>query len=167
MLEGEIVSMPKYENFKHAIGNKYAVKNIEWDVAAEMVQNAGGRVKADTVAKALGVCSLTLRRKIREKYDMTWSEYRDQFIDIGNQMLMDKAFHMAFYEGHPTMLIFLLKNRCGMSDKHDLNVKSQENRVVTFALPKNGRELDQGKLEDLSNQASKEAEQQAQADRHE
>ena len=63
----------------------------------------------------------TLANKIREKHNMTFSEYREQKMAVVRRSLVAKALDMAVTGGNATMLIFCLKNLCGWTDVHQVS----------------------------------------------
>ena len=68
-----------------------------------------------TAAK-FGCSEDTLQARIREKYDMTFTQLREKCLDKTRLALQQKAIQLALH-GNPTMMIFALKNLCGWSDK--------------------------------------------------
>ena len=58
----------------------------------------------------------TIENRIREKYDMTFLEYKDTKLDRVRLKLQQTAIQMAFGKDR-TMLIFCLKNLCKWSDR--------------------------------------------------
>ena len=66
----------------------------------------------------LGVSEDTIEKRIKEKYNVTFSKYRDSKLDGIRMTLVQKAMQVA-QSGNVTMLIFCLKNLCGWSDKRE------------------------------------------------
>lgn len=60
----------------------------------------------------------TIERRIREKYNCTFAEFRDQNAIHTRFDLIKKAIEKA-ERGDNVMLIFCLKNLCGWRDKYD------------------------------------------------
>ena len=79
----------------------------------------------ECIAFEMGISVDTLYRRIKERYDLTYAEYRDIKRDRLNRNLRKKQYDTAM-EGNPTMLIWLGKNNLGQADKvhstHDGNV---------------------------------------------
>jgi hypothetical protein len=64
----------------------------------------------------------TIANRIRETYDLTFSEYRAKKMAKVRRSLVQKALDMAINGGHATMLIFCLKNLCGWTDNQDIAI---------------------------------------------
>lgn len=58
----------------------------------------------------------TIERRIREHYDLTFSEFRERFMANTRLSLTKKALQMAL-SGNVAMLIWCQKNLCGWRDK--------------------------------------------------
>ncbi len=67
-------------------------------------------------ADYMGVSIDAIRRRIKEKYDMTFSEYHQLKMEGTATKLQQKAIEMAL-NGNTTMMIFSLKNLAQWSDK--------------------------------------------------
>lgn len=72
---------------------------------------------ADTAA-FFKVCERTIERHIREHFDLSFVEFREQNGVHTRLSIQRKAIQLAT-EGNVTMLIFCLKNMCGWTDKGD------------------------------------------------
>lgn len=88
-------------------------KELDWSKLDGLLQF---KPTLKVCADFLDLSPKTIENKIREKYDCTFSEYRDRQMGTVKVKLQQKAIQMAL-EGHATMLIFSLKNLCGWSDK--------------------------------------------------
>ena len=73
------------------------------------------------VAFFLDCCEETIENHIREKYDMTFSDFRDKQMTHTRFSIVRKAIQKA-EAGDNTMLIFSLKNLCGWKDKFETEV---------------------------------------------
>jgi len=60
----------------------------------------------------------TIARYIRDKYDMTFAEFRDQNMVVTRFSLIQQAITQSLAaKPHPAILIFTLKNMAGWTDK--------------------------------------------------
>lgn len=78
-------------------------------------------------AYMLGISESTLKRKVKERYDMTFSDLQQKCLAPMKVQLVNKALSMAL-KGDRVLLIFCLKNYCGWSDKNT----SDEQNVNNF-----------------------------------
>lgn len=89
----------------------------------------------------------TLQNKIKEKYNVTFSVYRDKKMSKVRLTLTQKAIQMA-NAGDRTLLIFCLKNYCNWTD----NVKAETDLKGTVSVTYNvvklkPKEIKQVKIE--------------------
>lgn len=93
----------------------------------------------------LGCSEDTVENRVKERYGITFSEYRDKKMSSVRLSLQQKAIQQALSGGNNTMLIFCLKNMCGWSDKQSFDISDAEtNRGITLlrqALSNNGDRL--------------------------
>lgn len=68
----------------------------------------------DTTSFYLGVSRSSLRTWVRNTYGLTFEDVERMFQARGRADLLDMAWHQA--KVNPAVLIFLLKNFCGLSD---------------------------------------------------
>jgi hypothetical protein len=73
----------------------------------------------------------TIEERIREEYDLTFKEFRNQNMVHTRLNLVRKAMKMA--EKNPTMMIFCLKNLCKWVDKHETEVTNKEIKIDVFS----------------------------------
>jgi hypothetical protein len=76
----------------------------------------------------------TIERRIRDEFDLSYAEFRDENMVQTRFALVQQALNKAM-KGDNTMLIFCLKNFCGWSDKQpddpaDVQVNIQNNNLV-------------------------------------
>ena len=86
------------------------------------------KVSAEFCADYLGVSRDTIYRRVKENYDMTFSQYHALKIQGTATKLQQKAIKMAL-EGNNTMLIFCLKNLAGWADKQETAVTVSEIKI--------------------------------------
>ena len=80
----------------------------------------------------------TIEDTIRKHYDLTFREFREQRAEPIRDSLQKKAYQMAM-QGNATMLIFALKNRCGWSDKQEVNsTVNTPNININYKVVENG-----------------------------
>lgn len=101
-------------------------KNIDWDQLKKLCE-----FKADrkTCAYMLGTSESTLGRRIKERYGITFEEYRDKTMSKTRVHLVNKALKMALEKDNVTLLIFCLKNYCGFSDDELANNRNAINLI--------------------------------------
>lgn len=88
-------------------------KEINWD---DLRKYCEFRASKETCAYMLGLSEMTISRKIRQRYDLTFEEYREKVMSKIKVQLVNKALDMAINKSDRTLLIFCLKNYCGFSD---------------------------------------------------
>lgn len=81
-------------------------------------------------AEQLGVSYDTLMRRIQEKYDCSFAEYRNKKKEVMRVNLFKKQYDVAM-TGNVSMLIWLGKNELGQSDKQESKV-SHSGMSITF-----------------------------------
>jgi hypothetical protein len=69
------------------------------------------------VAKQLGIAKSTAQQHLKEEFETGW--------DMANLRLYGALFEKAVVKKDTACLIFLAKNRLGMSDRHDLKSGDQ------------------------------------------
>ncbi len=78
--------------------------------------------------KGIKIDEKTLQRRIRQKFDMTYPEYKDYMMSSTKIKLVQTAIRKAL-EGNVVMMIFCLKNLCGWADKLEQTVDVEKNVV--------------------------------------
>ena len=73
-------------------------------------------------ADYLGVSVDAIQRRIREKFDMSFTEYHKLKMERTAVKLQQKAIEQAL-AGNSTMMIFALKNLANWSDKNESELK--------------------------------------------
>ena len=89
-------------------------------------------------AGIMGVSDRTIERRIREKYDMKFVEYRDIKMSKTRLSLQQKAVNSALQKDNTTMLIFCLKNMCGWTDRERVEDKQEKPVEIVFRRESNG-----------------------------
>ena len=97
--------------------------------------------KLTDAAELLGVSEDTIERRIRERHDLTYAEYRCKKQALVRKSLVSTAYALAMglppHQGKPdkTLLIFCLKNLCGWSDNNnDQNVEQLQPIILKYSL---------------------------------
>ena len=93
---------------------------IDWNVLDALMQF---KVTLSFVADYMKVSEDTIARRIREEYDLTFSEYNKLRMQRTAVKLQQKAIEMAL-GGNATMMIFALKNVANWQDKVEQNVNN-------------------------------------------
>jgi len=83
----------------------------------------------------LGVNTDTLTKKIKERYGLSFSEYKSKRQEPMRINLLKKQYDVAM-SGNVSMLIWLGKQHLGQSDKQDTTAKV-EGMTVTFSKDAN------------------------------
>ena len=91
----------------------YRSANFNWDKLDAMLQF---KVPLSFCADYLECSEDTIERRIRDEWDMTFSQYHALKMQRTSVKLQQKAIEMAI-AGHATMLIFSLKNIANWSDR--------------------------------------------------
>jgi len=88
---------------------------LDWEKLDAILQFGPTR---QMCADILGISIETLKRRIKEEHDTTFTEYADQKFAKTKLKLIQKAITMGL-GGNATMLIFSLKNKCNWKDNPD------------------------------------------------
>lgn len=83
-------------------------------------------------ASLLDMSDRTLETKIRDKYDLTFFDYREQKMARTRINLFSKQVEIAM-GGNTTMLIWLGKNNLGQTDKNELNLGEETQKAFNLA----------------------------------
>lgn len=70
------------------------------------------------IAEELGISADTLDRRLKERFGLNFAEYRDQKKEKLRINIRKKQYEKAM-SGDNSMLIWVGKNECGQSDKHE------------------------------------------------
>lgn len=98
-----------------------------WDMLENLVLwSADG----EYCAEKLGISYDTLIRRIKERYNCSFAEYRAKKKEPMRVNLLKKQYEVAM-SGNVSMLIWLGKNELGQSDKHE-NKVSHNGISLTF-----------------------------------
>lgn len=87
-------------------------------------------------ANFFNVSEDTVERRIRDWENCSFKDFKSRYSRDVKNKLIDKALEMAA-QGHPTMLIFCLKNCCGWSDKVELESTDDKPTVIRVAYSEN------------------------------
>jgi len=95
---------------------------INWDKLDALLQF---KVSLKFCAEYMGVTIDAIRRRIKEKHNMTFGEYHELKMERTATKLQQKAIEMAL-GGNTTMMIFALKNLAKWSDKEERKITIDE-----------------------------------------
>ena len=92
------------------------------------------------VAAGLGIEFKTLERRIKEKYNVHFGDYKAQKRAKGESVLRELQLKTAL-EGNVTMQIWLGKQYLGQSDKKEMNIPGIEKigEIVLTSVKSNGK----------------------------
>lgn len=80
----------------------------------------------------------TIERRIKDSFNMTFKEYRNEKVAITGLKLQQKCIMMGL-EGKIVPLLFALKNISGWADKHEINhgLTEESEKVIrlAYAIP--------------------------------
>ncbi len=93
------------------------------------------KVSMKFCADYLGVSIDAIRRRIKERYDMTFTEYHQLKMERTATKLQQKAIEMAL-DGNNTMMIFCLKNLANWADKQEI-----QNNISEITIKKEDADL--------------------------
>ncbi len=93
------------------------------------------KVSMKFCADYLGVSIDAIRRRIKERYDMTFTEYHQLKMERTATKLQQKAIEMAL-DGNNTMMIFCLKNLANWADKQEI-----QNNISEITIKKEDTDL--------------------------
>lgn len=103
---------------------------INWEILDALVQF---KVTKGFCADYLGVSEDTIEKRIREKFDMTFTEYNNLKLARTGYKLQQKAISLAL-SGNVTMMIFALKNIANWSDNIKTEHGSDANKPVNIVI---------------------------------
>ena len=92
------------------------INEQEWE-KIELFMKAGA--SQTKIAQSYGICENTLRSKFKERYGEDYQIVNASFNRTGEMLIEAKQFQKAL-EGHPTMLIYLGKVRCGQRETDEV-----------------------------------------------
>ena len=95
-------------------------KEFNWEKLDAVLQYGAWQIDC---ADILDVSMDTIERRIREKFDMTFAEYRNKRMSRTRMRLAQKQIEAAL-GGNITMMIWLGKQYLGQSDKHEQAITS-------------------------------------------
>jgi hypothetical protein len=109
------------------------VKEIDWKIVDTALHSAAnlGQVVWSLNQQGYDICKRTLQKKIEEKYNMTFTEYREYQLSGTTIKLIQTALGMAFAKDR-VMLIFCLKNLAGWTDKQEQITIDKSETIETF-----------------------------------
>ena len=81
--------------------------------------------------KSIATYRKRIQRALKDKYQLTFVQYKAQRMEGIKTQLIHKALERAIQGNSNTMLIFCLKNICGWSDKAEKEITAEaESRLV-------------------------------------
>ncbi len=104
---------------------------IDWDKVGRMLE-AG--CTAEGIAATFGIHVNTLRSRCWQDNKIVFSALRQQKRAKGDDLLRVKQYQLAM-EGHPTMLIWLGKQRLDQTDKRELTGKDGGPVIIKWVDP--------------------------------
>lgn len=94
-------------------GNKIAEKPFDWELLDKLLAR---KMNQSDCADLLRVSVDTISNRIRERHNMTFSEYQFTKLAATKLSLIDKALELAIKKENIVMLKFCLKNICNWSE---------------------------------------------------
>lgn len=110
-------------------GRPSKIDNIDREVFERILSRFN---PLDTTCYYLGVSKNTLRKWVKITYGIAFEEVEKMFQAKGRADLLDMAWNMA--QKNPAVLIFLLKNFCGLSDDPKPVDTGEERREFRAAI---------------------------------
>ena len=106
-----------------------------------------GRPKKDAAA-LMEVSNDTIERRLKEKYGLTYSEYKEEKMSYIRLSILQKQYELAM-KGDKDMLKWLGKQLCGQTDRKEFgfdNNSDYDDRNVTieFVKPDHVKEKEEG-----------------------
>lgn len=120
------------KKIKHGRGHSETIE-IDWDQVEALMQC---KPTLSMAAHYFKMSDVTLEKKIRDKYNVTFSEYRDRAMAFIKASLIQAAIHRALNKSD-TMLIFCLKNIAQWADK----IENKIEEVPTKELIQQAKDL--------------------------
>lgn len=113
--------------------SKVIFNDDDWRRLQEYVN---AQCNAEEICSFFNICEDTLLRIVKEKYDMTTSEYITINKASGKASLRRRLYDIAFSneQGNVTAAIWLSKNILDMSDKKQLEISAQKPIQFAYCL---------------------------------
>lgn len=111
-------------------------KDFNWSILDSVLQFNANKGQC---AALLGTSEDTIERRIKKYFSMTFEQYKETKLGLTKIKLQQKAVQMAL-TGHPTMLIFCLKNLCNWVDRVDTSNTSEIIKTINLKYALNTKE---------------------------
>lgn len=95
---------------------KVSIKTFDW---AQLDKYLQFKITLKMAAELMECSQTTIKDYIKDKFNMTFTEYSDLKMSRVKVKLVQKALDMAF-NGNTAMMIFCLKNICNWSDRNEI-----------------------------------------------
>jgi len=112
--------------------------SIDWEEVRKMAQ---AHVSGTTIAAKLGISNVTLSKRIKKEFGITWGDYMASMRAEGKDLIKMRQFQVAM-AGDKSMLIWLGKQLLGQQDKVESTLKIPQIKLET---------IDQQSLEVIQN----------------
>jgi endonuclease III-like uncharacterized protein len=99
-----------------------------WDLLDAEIKWAS----AEYLAEKLGMSADSLSRRIKERYGITFAEYKHKRQETIRINILKKQYEIAM-GGNVTMLIYLGKQYCGQKEQVEEVVKQEVKQEITYA----------------------------------
>lgn len=117
------------------MGKKLTIETFDWVQLDKYLQF---KISLKMAAELMECGQTTIKDYIKEKHNMTFTEYSDIKMSKVKVKLVQKALDMALKNNNVTMLIFCLKNICKWSDRQDIEHSANDN-IIKMAYDITGR----------------------------
>ena len=117
------------------MGKKLSIETFDWSQLDKYLQF---KISLKMAAELMECGQTTIKDYIKEKHNMTFTEYSDIKMSKVKVKLVQKALDMALKNNNVTMLIFCLKNICKWADRQDVDHNVNDN-VIKMAYDITGK----------------------------
>ena len=119
------VGKNRQREVKHKGGHNNPIQ-LDWDQMEALMQC---KPTLAMTASYFGVSDVTIENKIREKYNLTFGEYRDKAMAFVRATLIQTAIHRAINKSD-VLLIFCLKNIAHWADKIESKIEEKPTKEL-------------------------------------
>jgi len=118
------------ENLKNKGGRPR--KELDWKTLDNILQFGARLLDCSDLCE---VSEDLIQKRIREKFDCTFSEYRERKMSKMRMKLLQKQYDVAM-KGNVALLIWLGKQHLGQKDKHETDLGDNAKQVFELAYKK-------------------------------
>jgi hypothetical protein len=101
-------------------------KEIDWKTLDNILQFGARLIDCSDI---LDLSDDVIQARIKEKFNCTFTEYRERKMSKMRMKLLQKQYDVAM-KGNVSMLIWLGKQHLNQKDKHETDIKAENIQIV-------------------------------------